>query len=101
DRTVTGVQTCALPIYPPLIIAFTSGLLAHHSHGREHAYAQAISYLAMAIWAYLELFHGVNAFGGCSGWRTRSRPPCTSPACFTISERATLRAVVACGSRAS
>ena len=46
----------------PLILAFTSGLLAHHSHGREHAYAQAVSYLAMAIWAYLELFHGVNAF---------------------------------------
>ena len=46
----------------PLIVAFASGLLAHHSHGREHAYAQAASYLAMAIWAYLELFYGVNAF---------------------------------------
>jgi hypothetical protein len=46
----------------PLILAFASGLLAQHSHGREHAYAQAVSYLAMAIWAYLELFHGVNAF---------------------------------------
>ena len=46
----------------PLILAFASGLLAHHSHGSEHAYAQAISYLSMAIWAYLELFHGVNAF---------------------------------------
>jgi hypothetical protein len=46
----------------PLIVAFASGLLAQNSHGHEHAYAQAISYLAMAIWAYLELFHGVNAF---------------------------------------
>ena len=46
----------------PLILAFASGLLASHTHGREHSYAQAISYLAMAIWAYLELFHGVNAF---------------------------------------
>jgi hypothetical protein len=46
----------------PLIVAFASGLLAHHSHGRVHSYAQAISYLAMAIWAYLELFDGVNAF---------------------------------------
>jgi hypothetical protein len=46
----------------PLILAFVSGLLAHYSHGRAHSYAQAISYLAMAIWAYLELFHGVNAF---------------------------------------
>jgi hypothetical protein len=46
----------------PLIVAFASGLLAHHSHGREHDYAQAVSYLTMAIWAYLELFEGVNAF---------------------------------------
>ena len=46
----------------PLILAFVSGLVAHHSHGHEHAYAQAVSYLALAIWAYLELFHGVNAF---------------------------------------
>ncbi len=46
----------------PLILAFASGLLAHHSHGLEHSYAQAVSYLAMAIWAYLELFQGVNAF---------------------------------------
>jgi hypothetical protein len=57
------------PSYPivqfpnaPLILAFASGLLADHSHSREHAYAQAVSYLAMAIWAYLELFLGVNAF---------------------------------------
>jgi hypothetical protein len=46
----------------PLILAFASGLLAHNSHGLAHSYAQAISYLAMAVWAYLELFHGVNAF---------------------------------------
>jgi len=46
----------------PLILAFASGLLAHHSQGREHSYSQAVSYLAMAIWAYLELFQGVNAF---------------------------------------
>ncbi len=46
----------------PLILAFVSGLVAHHSHGREHSDAQALSYLSMAVWAYLELFHGVNAF---------------------------------------
>ena len=46
----------------PLLIAFASGLLAHHSHGHVHSYAQAVSYLSMAIWAYLELFSGVNAF---------------------------------------
>ena len=46
----------------PLILAFASGVLAHHTHGHERSYAQSISYLAMAIWAYLELFHGVNTF---------------------------------------
>ena len=46
----------------PLILAFSSGLLANHTHGRDHSYAQAISYLAMAVWAYLELVHGVNMF---------------------------------------
>jgi hypothetical protein len=57
------------PSYPivqfpnaPLILAFASGLLAHHSHGRVHSDARAVSYLAMAVWAYLELFQGVNAF---------------------------------------
>lgn len=46
----------------PLILAFVSGALAHNSHGLERSYAQAISYLAMAVWAYLELFYGANAF---------------------------------------
>jgi hypothetical protein len=46
----------------PLIIAFGSGLVAHNSRGHVHADAQAISYLAMAVWAYLELFQGVNMF---------------------------------------
>jgi hypothetical protein len=46
----------------PLILAFASGLLAQHSHGHEHSYAQAVSYLSLAIWAYIELVAGVNAF---------------------------------------
>jgi hypothetical protein len=46
----------------PLILAFVSGLVARHTHGQEHADAQAVSYLSMAVWAYLELFQGVNAF---------------------------------------
>ena len=33
----------------PLILAFASGLLARHSRAREHAYAQAVSYLTLAI----------------------------------------------------
>jgi hypothetical protein len=44
----------------PLILAFGSGLLAQNSHGHEHSYAQAISYLSMAVWAYLELFQGMS-----------------------------------------
>ena len=55
------IRSCSSPTRP-LILAFTSGFLAHNSHGREHAYAQAVSYPAMAIWASLELLHGVNSF---------------------------------------
>jgi hypothetical protein len=46
----------------PLIIAFLAGQVAVRTHGASHAYAAALSYLAMAIWAYGELFHGVNWF---------------------------------------
>jgi hypothetical protein len=46
----------------PLIVAFAAGLVAHHAHGAAHADGAAISYLAMAIWAYLELVSGVNWF---------------------------------------
>jgi hypothetical protein len=46
----------------PLIPAFAAGRLAHYSHGREHAYAQAVSYLAMAIWVISSSFHGANLF---------------------------------------
>lgn len=46
----------------PLIIAFLAGRAADQAHGAGHAYASAISYLAMTIWAYEELVHGVNWF---------------------------------------
>ena len=46
----------------PLILAFVSGLVARYTHGQEHFDLQAVSYLSLAVWAYLELFHGVNAF---------------------------------------
>lgn len=36
--------------------------MARWDHGHVHYDAQAVSYLAMAVWAYLELFHGVNLF---------------------------------------
>jgi hypothetical protein len=44
----------------PLILACMSGLAAHYTHSQEHADLQAVSYLSMAIWAYLELTQGVN-----------------------------------------
>jgi hypothetical protein len=46
----------------PLIIAFLAGQVAAQAHGAPHAYASATSYLAMIIWAYEELAHGVNWF---------------------------------------
>jgi hypothetical protein len=46
----------------PLILAFVAGMLAARLHGSGHDYASAVSYLAMVVWAYLELAYGVNWF---------------------------------------
>jgi hypothetical protein len=46
----------------PLIIAFLAGQAGTFLHGSAHPYAAAVSYLAMTIWAYEELVHGVNWF---------------------------------------
>jgi hypothetical protein len=46
----------------PLALAFVSGEVARHTGGSAHASALAISYLAMAVWAWLELTDGVNWF---------------------------------------
>jgi hypothetical protein len=51
----------------PLIVAFIAGEVASHAHGSGHSGAQAISYLAIAIWAYEELFQGVNWFRNLLG----------------------------------
>jgi hypothetical protein len=45
-----------------LIVAFVAGQAASRAHGVGHADAAAVSYLALAIWAYEELVHGVNWF---------------------------------------
>ena len=45
-----------------LIVAFLAGQAASLAHGASHADAAAVSYLALAIWAYEELVHGVNWF---------------------------------------
>ncbi len=46
----------------PLILAFVGGVAAGMMHGVGHREALAVSYLAMAIWAYEELVDGVNWF---------------------------------------
>ena len=46
----------------PLIVAFLAGQLAMRLHGSVSVDAHAVSYLAMAVWAYLELADGVNWF---------------------------------------
>jgi hypothetical protein len=51
----------------PLILAFLAGQIAARLHGMAHDDAQAISYLAMILWAYGELAHGVNRFRNLLG----------------------------------
>jgi hypothetical protein len=46
----------------PLIVGFCAGEAGRFLSGTEHAYAQSVAYLAMTIWAYEELLHGVNWF---------------------------------------
>ena len=46
----------------PLVIAFLAGEASQLSHGTAHTYTLAVAVLAMTIWAYEELAHGVNWF---------------------------------------
>ena len=46
----------------PLIIAFLAGEAGKFVHGTGHTYTASVSYLALTIWAYEELVHGVNWF---------------------------------------
>jgi hypothetical protein len=66
-RKVRGLGwPCRFPLvqFPnnPLIIAFLAGLVAEMIHGNGRFDARSVSYLAMTIWAYEELVHGVNWF---------------------------------------
>jgi hypothetical protein len=47
---------------PPLWVALAAALAGRLTHGRVHAYATAVFYLALAVWAYLELTEGANWF---------------------------------------
>jgi hypothetical protein len=46
----------------PLVVAILAGEIGTLLDGRAHSYAASVSYLAMTIWAYEELVHGVNWF---------------------------------------
>jgi hypothetical protein len=46
----------------PLIVAVLAGGAGTFLDGRARSYAAPVSYLAMTIWAYEELVHGVNWF---------------------------------------
>jgi hypothetical protein len=47
---------------PPLIAALAAGVLAQVAHGATHDYARSVAELAIGVWAYEELAHGVNWF---------------------------------------
>jgi hypothetical protein len=57
---ITWPRRFAIVQFPnaPLIIALIAGETAKHTHGTSAAYASSVSYLAFAIWAYLELVEG-------------------------------------------
>jgi hypothetical protein len=46
----------------PLIVAVLAGEAGKFLDGSAHSYVASVSYLAMTIWAYEELAHGVNWF---------------------------------------
>ena len=46
----------------PLALAFAGGVAATMLHGAASSDARAVSFLAMAVWAYEELVDGVNWF---------------------------------------
>jgi hypothetical protein len=46
----------------PLIVAFLTGRASQYLHGIDHDYFLSASHVAMTIWAYEELRHGVNWF---------------------------------------
>jgi hypothetical protein len=46
----------------PLLAAIVAGRAADIVHGPAGSYLRSASYLAMTVWAYEELVHGVNWF---------------------------------------
>ncbi|MFZ0378969.1 MAG: hypothetical protein WCD11_06230 [Solirubrobacteraceae bacterium] len=65
-RRVRGFGPRRFPVvqFPnnALIVAFVAGQVAAMVHGAGRFDVRAVSYLAITIWAYEELAHGVNWF---------------------------------------
>jgi hypothetical protein len=47
---------------PPLWIALAGALVGRLTHGRAHWIATAVFFMALTVWAYLEVTDGVNWF---------------------------------------
>lgn len=62
DLEIRGYTVGQFP-NPPLWVALAALLVARlSSDGSVHDFARAISYVALAAWAYEEAAHGVNGF---------------------------------------
>ena len=46
----------------PLLVAFGGWLVAEATDGSAHAYARAVYYAGLTVWAWEELSDGVNLF---------------------------------------
>ena len=46
----------------PLLVAFAGWLAAEATDGSAHAYARAVFYAGLTVWAWEELTDGVNLF---------------------------------------
>ncbi len=46
----------------PLLIALVASVVGWVTHGRVHAYASAVFYMGLTVWAYEEALRGVNWF---------------------------------------
>jgi hypothetical protein len=45
-----------------IITAAIAAVAAHFAHGLAHGFASAVFYIALSIWAYEEIVHGLNWF---------------------------------------
>lgn len=61
DLKIRGYTVGQFP-NPPLWTALTAFLAGYLTGGTVHDLARAIFYVALTVWAYEEIAHGVNGF---------------------------------------